>query len=54
VAGLGPVGIGADGPERILHKGMRCRGLGLGEKRDGDAYVMLDWAGRMANQLLPI
>jgi len=42
-------GIRADGPARILHTGTRSGGLGGEEKRDGDAYVMSDWAGRMAN-----
>jgi len=43
--------VSAYRPARILHMHWYGkRGPWAGEKRDGAAYVMLDWAGRMASR----
>jgi len=41
-------GVGANGPARI-HMGSESRHLGRAKGGDGAAYVMPDWAGRMAS-----
>jgi len=40
-------GVGADGPARI-HTGTKNGELGRAKDRDGAAYVMPVWAGKMA------
>jgi len=44
-------GVGADGQAGILHTGTESGGLGRAKGGDGAAYVMPDWAGRMASTL---
>jgi len=40
--------VGANRP-KIIHTGTGSRVLGWAKGRDGAAYVMPDWAGRIAN-----
>jgi len=43
-------GVGTDGPARILHTGsLRKAGPWAGKKQNEVAYIMPDWAGRMAS-----
>jgi len=42
-------GVGADGPACILHTGTGSEGLERAIGGDGAAYIMPDWAGRMAS-----
>jgi len=44
-------GVRADEPARILHTGTRSGAL-RGRKAGGDAYVIPDWAGKMASYSL--
>jgi len=46
-------GVSGDGSARILHTGTRSKGLGR-RKRDGEAYVMPNWAGEwlVANEFI--